>query len=133
MRRVTAVTACAQQLMVHRLSMSPIVLLLLLTAAGSAFSDDVPVLNIEPVCRGIAEQASQPSERGGPDLSFSQCVKSEDLMRQQLVKEWPTFVPADKDSCVVESQSGAEVSYTDFLTCLEMARDVRLMNTSGPH
>ena len=58
-----------------------------------AQSQEVPVLNVEPVCRGIAQQASDPSEKGGPDLAFSQCIKSEQAIRQRLVEEWATFAP----------------------------------------
>jgi hypothetical protein len=41
--------------------------LFLLIAVLPAQSQEVPVLNVEPVCRGIAQQASDPSEKGGPE------------------------------------------------------------------
>ena len=37
------------------------------------------------------------------------------------------FTPADRTSCVNEARMGGESSYTELLTCLEMARDVRVM------
>jgi hypothetical protein len=46
-------------------------------------------------------------------------------VRDELVKQWPNFSAADKVSCVNESKMGKESSYTELLTCLEMARDVR--------
>ena len=101
--------------------------LVLLIAAWPAQSDDVPALDIDPVCRGIAQQASTPGERGGPDLAFSQCIKSEQAMRQKLSDEWSTFAPADKTNCI-GSERGGMASYTDLVTCLEMARDARQMN-----
>jgi hypothetical protein len=58
----------------------------LLIAVLPAQSQQVPVLNVEPVYRGIAQQASDPSEKGGPDLPFSQCIKSAQAMRQRLVE-----------------------------------------------
>jgi hypothetical protein len=64
--------------------------LFLLIAVLPAQSQEVPVLNVEPVCRGIAPD---PSEKGGPDLAFSQCIKSEQAIRQRLVEEWATFAP----------------------------------------
>ena len=82
--------------------------------------------NVEPVCRGIAQQASDPSEKGGPDLAFSQCIKSEQSIRQRLVEEWPTFAPADKSNCVAAEMADLP-SYTDLLTCLQMASDARRM------
>jgi len=36
-----------------------------------------PGLNGDPVCHGIAQQAANPTEKGDPDLSFANCVKSE--------------------------------------------------------
>ena len=52
-------------------------LTLALMSDGTARADDVPDLNLDPICRGIAQQALDPGERGDPDLMFSQCVKSE--------------------------------------------------------
>jgi hypothetical protein len=78
-------------------------------------------------CRGISKQASDPGERGDADLAFSQCVKGEQAMRQKLMGEWSTFAPADKATCV-GSERGGLPSYTDLVTCLEMARDARQMN-----
>ena len=70
------------------LPMSLISAVVLLAASWPALSDDVPELNVDPVCRGIAQQAKDPGERGGPDLAYSACVKSEQAMRQKLSKEW---------------------------------------------
>jgi hypothetical protein len=103
-------------------------LTLMLAGSGMARADDVPTLNVDPVCRGIAQQAATPGERGGPDLAFSQCVQSEQEVRQQLAGEWSTFKAAEKASCVGSEQS-ALPSYTGLISCLEMARDVRQMNS----
>ena len=103
---------------------------LALAAVGGpapARADEVPDLNIDPVCRGIAAHATGPSESGGPDLSFTQCVKSEQAMRQKLIGEWSSFMPADKANCVGDEKGGL-ASYTDLVTCLEMARDARQLN-----
>jgi hypothetical protein len=99
----------------------------LLLANWPAQADDIPEIDIDPVCRGIAQQAKDPGERGGPDLAFSQCIKSEQAMRQKLIAEWSTFRPAEKASCV-GSEKSAYGSYTDLVTCLEMARDARKLN-----
>jgi len=98
-----------------------------IAGAGAARADDVPTLNVDPVCRGIAQQAATPGERGGPDLAFSQCVESEQSVRQQLAGEWSTFRPAEKTSCVGAERS-ALPSYTGLISCLEIARDVRQLN-----
>jgi hypothetical protein len=92
-----------------------------------AQSQAVPDLNVDPVCHGIAQQAANPSEKGGPDLAFSQCVQSEQAMRQKLVNEWSTFLPTEKTNCIGVQMSGM-ASYTDLVSCLEMAKDARQLN-----
>ncbi len=69
-------------------------------------SDDMPVLDVNPVCRGIAAQAANPTEKGGPDPSFKECVSSEQEIRGQLAEVWPTFALADKGHCVRLSRTG---------------------------
>jgi hypothetical protein len=101
----------------------PLTLILL----APARADDVPVLNVNPVCKGIAEQSATPGERGGPDLTFKDCVNSEQEVRTELAKQWSSFSADDKGHCVRETQMGGESSYTELITCLEMARDVRAM------
>jgi hypothetical protein len=103
----------------------------LLGSTVIAAADEVPVLNIRPVCKGIAEQGAEPSERGGPDLAFDQCIESEQSVRQELAKEWSTFAADDKTHCVREATMGGESSYTDLITCLEMARDVKELKSGG--
>jgi hypothetical protein len=92
-----------------------------------AQSQAVPDLNVDPVCHGIAQQAANPSEKGGPDLAFSQCVQSEQAMRQKLVNEWSAFLPTEKSNCI-GAERGGMASYTDLVSCLEMARDARQLN-----
>ena len=100
---------------------------LLLIAIWPAQSQEVPDLNVGPVCHGIAQQAVNPTEKGDPDLTFAECVKSEQSMRQKLVGEWSTFSPAEKTNCI-GSEMGGMASYTDLVSCLEMARAARQLN-----
>jgi hypothetical protein len=79
------------------------------------------------VCHGIAQQAADPSKKGAPDLAFSKSVKSEQAMRQKLVNEWSTFLPTEKTNCIGE-QMGGMASYTDLVSCLEMAKDAWQLN-----
>jgi hypothetical protein len=112
-----------------RVLLKCVLAVILLAASWPARSQVVPDLNVDSVCRGIAQQAANPSEKGGPDLAFAQCVKSEQAMRQKLVGEWSTFLPAEKTNCI-GSEAGGLASYTDLITCLEMARDARQLNQS---
>src|SRR5262245_34300255 len=98
-----------------------------LIAVRPAQAQTVPDLNVDPVCHGIAQQAADPSEKGGPDLAFSKCVKSEQAMRQKLVNEWSMFLPSEKTNCIGAETAGT-ATYTDLISCLEMARDARQLN-----
>ena len=95
-----------------------------LIAIWPARSQEIPDLNVDPVCHGIAQQAANPTEKGDPDLSFANCVKSEQAMRQKLVGEWATFSPTERTNCI-GSEMGGLASYTDLVSCLEMAKDAR--------
>jgi hypothetical protein len=67
-------------------------------------------------------------EAGLQQTSFQQCVQSEQEVREQIKKEWSTFITADKTHCVALAKTGGESSYTELLTCMEMARDVRKLH-----
>ncbi len=99
----------------------------LLSAVLAAWSDEVPVLDLNPICHGIAQGASGAGERGGPDLSFARCVRSEQAVRRKLVNEWSTFALADKQICVAETTMGGLASYTNLYGCLRSATTARKM------
>ena len=92
-------------------------------------ADGVPTLNVEQVCKGIAEQGGVTFHDPAIAQEKKNCLESEAAIREQLVKQWSSFAAADRTHCVNESVMGGESSYTELLTCLEMARDVRAMRT----
>ena len=96
----------------------------------SARSDEIPTLDVRPVCRGIANQAGD-SLDAGLQTTFEECVQSEQSVHEQLKKEWSTFSAADKRHCVALAKTGGESSNTELLTCLEMARDVRASRSAA--
>jgi len=71
-----------------------------LSVVLSARSDDVPNLDVRPVCCGIASQSSSNPADVGIKTTFEQCVQSEQQVREGLKKEWSTFSAADKQHCV---------------------------------
>src|SRR6516225_7994416 len=93
-----------------------------------ARSDDIPTLDVHPVCRGIASQSTL--EVGLQGTNFDQCLQSEEEVRDQLKQAWPTFSAEDKRHCVALAKTGGESSYTKLVTCLEMARDVRALRST---
>jgi DNA repair exonuclease SbcCD ATPase subunit len=105
-----------------------IAMAMIMPAILSARSDDIPTVDVRPVCRGIASQGEL--EAGLQQTSFEQCVQSEQAVREQLKKEWSTFSTADKSHCVALAKTGGESSYTELISCMEMARDVRAIRSA---
>ena len=78
-------------------------------------ADDFPKFDITRECQ---------SEGGGQD-TVETCANDEKQARDQLQKEWTTFAASDRKQCYGETSSDGSPSYVEFLTCLEMARDVK--------
>ena len=94
-----------------------------------AVADNVPRFNLEPVCRGIAQQgglALEPNRSARQD--FKHCIKSETAMRSRVARQWPSFTATEKADCIGEAGAGGYQSYTDLFTCLQMAREARKLS-----
>jgi hypothetical protein len=108
-----------------------------ITAIGPSIalakSDEIPTLDVRPMCRGIALQAADPGVRGqgGQADVLQRCIESEKEVHEQLKKRWGEFSAADKRHCVTLAKTGGEPSNTELLTCLEMARDVRVLRSAA--
>jgi len=102
--------------------------LMLGTHLLSPVADRVPVLNVEQVCQGIARQGGSSFHDPAISKQRDNCITSEQEVREQLVQRWSSFAVADRRACTAESETGGDSSYSELLTCLEMARDVRSMH-----
>jgi hypothetical protein len=94
-----------------------------------ARSDQYPLLNVTPLCHALTDQSTL--QLGLRDVSFDECMKAEQSDRQTMINEWSTFSADDRRHCIAEATMGGESSYTDLLTCLEMARDVRKLHSEA--
>src|ERR1700722_10901926 len=90
-----------------------------------------PQLDVEAVCKGIAEQGGVTFRDPSVAQEKKNCIESEQAVREQVVKQWSSFLPADRTHCVNATTMGGLSSYTELLTCLEMARDVRAMRAEA--
>jgi hypothetical protein len=81
-----------------------------------AIADLVPKFDIAQECRF----------EGGPQETQTRCAADEAQARDQLQAEWSQFTPGAKSQCMQESSMDGISSYVEFLTCLEMERDVRI-------
>jgi hypothetical protein len=81
-------------------------------------ADKVPDFDISANCR-----AGLPGP-GGTGETLNRCADDERQARQKLFGEWSRFDPADKITCIRETNIDAP-SYVELLTCLQMASDNR--------
>jgi hypothetical protein len=94
--------------------------LVLGSSAARASAAELPQLNFRPSCEAAAAAA-----RAGDSERFDQCRRQEIAARDQLQKDWNGFDSADRASCRSLALMGYHATYTELLTCLEMARDAR--------
>ena len=90
--------------------------------------DKVPSLNVEQVCDGIAQQGGVSFHDPNIAVEKNNCLESEHAIRDEITKLWSSFSAADRTACTNEATMGGDSSYTELLTCLEMARDVRALH-----
>jgi hypothetical protein len=99
--------------------MKSIIALLLAASAGIAAAQGVPTIDIGPSCKAAAKGSA------GVQQDYNSCRKSEEAARDVLVKQWSSFLAADRGSCYRLTTTGTPGTYTELLTCLEMKRDAR--------
>ena len=111
----------------HGILMGSFSTVLLLSGILAAWPHEIPVLDLNPICRGIAQGAAGAGERGGPNLSFARCVRSEQATRKTLIETWSKYAPHDRQHCVAETTMGGLASYTNLLGCLKSASEAHAM------
>src|SRR5262245_3084091 len=105
------------------------------TAQAASRGTSVPSFNIPAACNSLAAiPEARMVDATQPD-STKHCQEAENEAREQLLKQWSQFSPADRDMCVGVSSAGSvDPVYTELMTCLEMARDSRqLTSRTGPN
>lgn len=73
-------------------------------------ADRVPQFDVGPTCH----------ESTVPD-----CLTMENIARDKLIKDWPTFTARDRATCVMEESMSGPPSYVGWLTCLEINANAR--------
>jgi hypothetical protein len=96
---------------------------------------EVPAIDIQKTCQAAAGVMVGLGE-SNTEQDVNSCLDSEQKARDQIVKDRATYSSADKALCM---RPGVYLpSYVEWLTCLEMERDVRKMERpqqfgSGPY
>jgi len=103
------------------------VLLLVTPFAEDAFAQrggdgGLPAADIQLTCRE-SEKSLKAIFGESTAVTYDGCITQEQAAREQLVKDWASYAAADRQRCAIPKQYMP--SYVEWLTCFEMARDVR--------
>jgi hypothetical protein len=90
-----------------------------------AMADQMPKFDVEANCRAAAARA-----RNSEYVAV--CMQEERDARSKIEQSWSQFKPPDKEHCVQLSRLGGQPTFTELLTCLELARDVRVLHSESP-
>jgi hypothetical protein len=91
-------------------------IIILTSMQPTVVADVMPKFDIVRECQG----------EGGTKEMLKRCADDEALARAQLRTEWTQFSSAAKTQCLQEVSIDGAPSYVEFLTCLEMERDVTI-------
>src|SRR5262245_16548574 len=86
---------------------------------------DIPQIDIEGTCRAAAHAMVSLMGGSTTEQDRKACLDSEQKAREQIIKDQATYSSADKRRCM--RTRDYLPSYVEWLTCLEMERDVRKM------
>jgi hypothetical protein len=103
---------------------------ILLAAASTGLAKDsgLPKLDIEFGCH--ASETAVAAVLSLTSDIFSSCMSDEKDAREQLEKNWATYPAAGKSRCVQTKEYIP--GYVEWLTCLEMDRDVKALRKGQP-
>jgi hypothetical protein len=97
---------------------SPILVVPLLFHLVAVTGDGVPTLDVGQSCQAAAVAQVMGAE------TLQSCMADEQTAHDQLVTTWAQFDFADRKTCL-SSVMEFDPTYTELLTCLEMASDAR--------
>jgi hypothetical protein len=78
----------------------------------------LPTIDVKSLCQKGARVLSQ----GTVVDAAGACQQDELAARDEIIKNWATYPPADRSACI--QPASYLPSYVEWLTCLEISRDV---------
>jgi hypothetical protein len=109
-----------------RLATCPILIIGLLVGFVVPTRAQVPTINIDKTCQAAGGvTVSLLGAKRTVEQDVKVCLDSEQKAREQIIKDHATYSAADKKQCI--RTDVYLPSYVEWLTCLEMERDVRKM------
>ena len=91
---------------------------------------EVPTVDIQKTCQAAAGVMVSLLGGSTTDQDVKGCLDSEQKAREQIIKDRATYSAVDKSRCM--RTDVYLPSYVEWLTCLEMERDVRKMQVGNP-
>jgi hypothetical protein len=91
---------------------------------------DIPQIDIEETCHAAARAMVSLMGGSTTEQDRQACLDSEQKAREQIIKDQATYSSADERQCI--RTSVYLPSYVEWLTCLEMERDVRKIRQGEP-
>jgi hypothetical protein len=93
----------------------------------AARAGSVPTIDVRKSCE-VAEKDVGSIFGPNNGVSLGSCLKQEQEARQEIIDSWTKYPQIDKQSCI--NTTGYLPSYVEWLTCLEMSRDVRSLDSA---
>ena len=91
-------------------------------AFAAAAEDRLPSIDVKASCEASAKAVFKAT--GDKNAATAEnCLKQENAARDQIVKSWDIFTAADRAQCI--NVKVYMPSYVEWLTCLQMQRQVR--------
>jgi hypothetical protein len=91
---------------------------------------EVPTVDIQKTCQAAAGVMVSLLGGSTTEQDIKGCLDSEQKAREQIIKDGATYSSIDKSRCM--RTTVYLPSYVEWLTCLEMERDVRKMQVGQP-
>ena len=92
-----------------------------------ARAGSVPTADVRKSCE-ISEKDIGPLFGPNSGSNVENCLKEQQEARQEMINSWAKYPPGDKQKCI--NTTGFLPSYVEWLTCLEMYRDVRILHSA---
>src|SRR4051812_46501343 len=77
-------------------------------------ADGIPKLDVAAVCKATTDTPSDKAK-------IKSCIDSEQHTREQLAANWKNYSAVSRAQCSNEMTGAYHASYTELVSCLEMA------------
>jgi hypothetical protein len=105
--------------------MLPVFYVLATGAQLMLVSDRMPQLNYEPSCRA----AMYATTGTNSTRTEGACLSDEKAAKAKLGQEWRQFSASQKGHCIRLLNAGGSPSYVELLTCVEMGKAVKRLDS----